>query len=1145
MLGIHQWHGIRFKQRVLHRTDHTSDPRPPLDPAAEGPTSGEAGGLAVARFKRSAGTPSGVPDGNMQMQRESASPGNFEVHANTCDRRQECADKSVLPSEVGPPVSTNLDVGAGPMENARQMATRASEEDALARLVEQLANRDALRAEANIQADVRQLLLTAPLHLDDDDIVVLEAPVGEGRRIDVEVGATVIEVKRDLRKGQVREKALLQLTGYVAAREAEAACRYVGVLTDGADWRCYQLVNGALVEVSYHAVHTTRSGVRDLVDWLEGVMATTRGARPTPGAIEAALGARSSGHALDRGTLAALWDAGRATPSVQMKRALWAKLLATALGTQFRDNDDLFIEHTLLVNSAEIIAHAVLGLPIGSLSPGSLLTGSKFDEAGIHGVVEADFFDWVLEVPGGDTFVRTLARRLGRFDWGSVEHDVLKVLYESIIGKEARKKLGEYYTPDWLAEKVVAEVVTAPLAQRVLDPACGSGTFLFHALRRFADAAESAGWSQAQLIQGATRHVIGIDLHPVAVALARVTYLLGLGRARLTSPGRPVIRVPVYLGDSVQWRQKHGLYAHGHFSIETTDARESARPAAPGAATQLGLYASLLRFPEQLLSDDEVFDDLVQQLASKATSRKQRSPVPAIKSLLDRLGIAPTHHATIADTFSTMCHLHDDGRDHIWSYYVRNLARPLWLARKENRVDVIFGNPPWLAYRHMPSDMQETFRDMSTARGLWHGAKVATHQDLSGLFVARAVQLYLKDDGHLAFVMPNAVIDRKQFEGFRAGAYDERVESVHIAFSQPWDLRRLRPHFFPRGCAVVFGARAKRGVPMPDAPDVWEGRVESEHASWQQVEPSISRSTGHGVDTTSAQRVSPYATRFGQGATIVPRVLYMVERLPEGALGVAAGRARIRSTRSAAEKKPWRDLPDLEGVVETEFLRPVYVGESILPYRALDPPLAVIPWDSQGALSMEDERIELYPGLSEWVRRIEDLWREHRSSERLSLAMRLDYHRGLGNQFPTQARRVVYTKSGMHLAAARVAVGRAVIDHTLYWGTVSSDEEGWYLCAVLNSPRTTQAVRPLMSYGKDERHFDKYVWRLRIEPFDPDNDGHLRLAALGQRAEAEIASIQLRDIGFTAQRRQIRDYLESSETGRAIDTLVTQLLERG
>lgn len=59
---------------------------------------------------------------------------------------------------------------------------------------------------------------------------------------------------------------------------------------------------------------------------------------------------------------------------------------------------------------------------------------------------------------------------------------MLKVLYESVIDAGVRHQLGEYYTPDWLAHQVVEATVTSPLTDRVLDPACGSGTFIFRLL---------------------------------------------------------------------------------------------------------------------------------------------------------------------------------------------------------------------------------------------------------------------------------------------------------------------------------------------------------------------------------------------------------------------------------------------------------------------------------------------------------------------------------------------------------------------------------------------------------------------------------------------------------------------------------------
>jgi hypothetical protein len=291
--------------------------------------------------------------------------------------------------------------------------------------------------------------------------------------------------------------------------------------------------------------------------------------------IEQRLGTGSSAYQLDRASLAALYSKNKDVPTVRVKRELWSKLLTSALGTQFEDTDELFVDHTLLINTSEIIAHAVLGLPIQSLAPMTLLAGDKFDEAGVFGVVESDFFDWVVEVDEGDKFIRTLAKRMARFVWADVDQDVLKVLYENFIGTDTRKRLGEYYTPDWLAEAIVSKAITDPLVSRVLDPACGSGTFLFHAIRKYIEAAEFEGQSIREVLDGVTRHVIGMDLHPVAVTLARVTYLLAIGRTRLTDPERGNIQIPVYLGDSIQWREQSvDLWSAGNLVIHTDDGRD-------------------------------------------------------------------------------------------------------------------------------------------------------------------------------------------------------------------------------------------------------------------------------------------------------------------------------------------------------------------------------------------------------------------------------------------------------------------------------------------------------------------------------------------------------------------------------------------
>jgi hypothetical protein len=304
----------------------------------------------------------------------------------------------------------------------------------LIELIAHIARRDKTRSEATLQADIRQLLLTAPLSLLAENVVTadLETSVGIRRRIDIEMGSCLIEVKRDLSAGSVLPDAIEQLTDYLAARQKETGCRYVGILTDCADWRCFCLPGvaetGPPREVSVYKLSPTKLDPETFLIWLEGVLATARDIPATSREIQRRLGAGSSSYELDRDTLLQLFQLHRDHPAVGMKRHLWARLLTTALGTQFEDSDELFVEHTYLVNTAEVIAHALVGFDLKSITPASLLSGSKFEESGIAGVVEADFFDWVVHVPGGEPFIRSLARRVGRFRWQEVGGDVLKVL---------------------------------------------------------------------------------------------------------------------------------------------------------------------------------------------------------------------------------------------------------------------------------------------------------------------------------------------------------------------------------------------------------------------------------------------------------------------------------------------------------------------------------------------------------------------------------------------------------------------------------------------------------------------------------------------------------------------------------------------
>jgi hypothetical protein len=989
------------------------------------------------------------------------------------------------------------------------------------------------RTEADLQADVRQFLLEAPLELAEDQVVEvrLEAPAGGGRRIDVEAGCAAIEVKKDLSSKAAFDAATVQLGRYVSQRTEELAQRYVGVLTDGQVWILFRLEpDGGLAEVSRLKLAGGQDAAR-LTAWLEVVLATTDKVTPSPGEIVRRLGADSPAVQLDLADLRALYALCRAEPEVRLKRQLWARLLLSALGTNFEDSDDLFVTHSYLVLVAELVAHEVMGLSIDAAGQNfrDVLEGHRFALAGLYGVVEADFFDWLAAIPSAQPVIAGIARRLSRFDWGSVEHDVLKVLYESVIDSETRRKLGEYYTPDWLAQKMVDDQLQDPMTERLLDPACGLGTFLFWAIRRVLAACDSHSVPNRDALDLVVRHVQGMDLHPVAVTLARVTYLLALTPERLRDRGE--ISVPVFLGDSVRWEHDDIALTSEGMTVRTSD--------------ELELVEDELHFPEGVLEEPARFDRLVADLADRAAKRKRNTKPPSIDGLLNRHRVIRTEdRQAVVIAFQKLCRLHDNRRDHVWSYYIRNRARPLAFMRASGRADVVVGNPPWLAYRAMPGTLQRTYRALAVERGLWAGGKVATHQDLSDLFVVRTIEQYLRDGGRFAFVMPYAVLSRRQFAGFRTGTWGASGK-LCVLFARAEEFARVKPPLFPVPSAVVSGVKSSSARMLPSMTRIWTGRLPSHQLDWPLAAEYLVSVDGD-VQTASDVDASHYRSRFQQGASMVPRTLLAVERRPTGPLGIPAGQIPIRSARSSNENPPWKSLASLEGVVEDAFVREMYVGATIVAFRARAPWFAVVPLADRDLLDGSSDRLDEFPGLAEWWREAETIWDTNRTGTAdLTLHQQIDFQKKLTKQFPIARECVVYTKSGQHLAACRISDEDAVIDHTLYWAAMDSPDEGRYLCAVLNSQSLSDAVSVLQARGQhNPRHFDMHVFALPFPVFDQTNEIHNRLARLAERAEAVAASVHLDDEWqFQKSRRVMREALREDGIAGDLDEAVRDLLE--
>ncbi len=866
--------------------------------------------------------------------------------------------------------------------------------------------------------------------------------------------------------------------------------------------------------------------------------------------------------------LARLYANAAEYETIKVKRRLWENLLRAALGEIAREPeelDHLFIRHTYLSLVIGMAVQASFGIDLRQVAetdPSDLLQGRRFrDATGLSGIIESDFFTWPDEV-GGHDLRRTLARRVARFDWPNAPADIAAILYETVIPPEERRTLGEYYTPAWLARAMVRELIDDPLQQRVLDPACGSGTFIAEAVGHFLEAAKPSPLDPKELLDRLRTAVTGIDVHPVAVHLARAAWALAARpaidaavRAGYDASGS----VPVYLGDALQLRFNAGdMFAGQQVTIQVDDDGVE------------------LVFPISLVDRADTFDSLMSQVAADIELGGASAGYDPLIALDDHGVTDPNERQMLADTIATLQRLHSEGRDHIWAYYTRNLVRPVALSR--TKVDVVIGNPPWLNYNQTADILCTELENQSKSLyGIWQGGRYATHQDVAGLFFARSVDLYLKDGGEIGMVLPHSALQAGQYAKWRAGTWEhhpftpkgsvsrkvERKLAVNFEHKTAWDLERLEPNtFFPIASCVVFAERIgenAEGTALDESVEQWIGPAGADDV----------RRVSSGITDTSVAGDSPYEGYARNGATIFPRCLFFVNETENTAIVQAGQTITVNPRRGSQDKAPWRDL-DLttitEQTIESRHLHDVHLGETVVPYTTLEPLKALLPVKrGEYAIPADGEGpggIRL-GGLERMMRgrwqTISRLWEDNKSvGSRLNLLDNLDYQHKLSSQLDWQQDsggrpvRVIYTKAGQPTAAI-LHDDAAFAENVLFWIACKDIQEANYLLAIINSNALYEAATPLMNKGQfGVRDLHKHLWKLPIPEFDVGDQLHVSLSKAGQRAAAGAAErlAELRAergdrLTVTIARRELRAWLRKSAEGAAVEGVVQSLLQAG
>ena len=1015
-------------------------------------------------------------------------------------------------------------------------------------------------AEANITSAIRDFIVSANLAKPDEMQEEVHPSDASRKLVDLRTAGALIEVKRRIAGGSDSPvpdpEYVSQLDKYLVESQAVGGVR-LGVLTDGKRW----LIRSepyAPVQSTFPYAFTLEegdSGANNLRLWLrDSVLLAAENIAVTESSLRQHFGPLSPHYERDIAALRRLYDARKDGETIRVKRHLWHDLLRAALGEVAQERvqqDDLFVRHTYLTAVIGMVVQAAFGVDLRALAataPHDLLAGQHFrSQTGLQGVVESDFFSWPSEI-GGQPIIKALADRISRFDWqSSFPNDIASILYQCVIPADERRQLGEYYTPEWLARDMVSELVTDPLAQRVLDPACGSGTFIVEAVRHYIARAEAEGVTQEEIFGGLHAAVTGIDVHPVAVHLARAAWTLA-AKPAIGAGATGMVSAPIYLGDALQLRYRSDdMFAEHEVAIVV----ENDIAASNGEALEL-------KFPRALVDNAQAFDGFISDLGDLIERGEDAT------SALDDHRIPQEHRPMLLATIATLQKLHDQGRNHVWTYYIRNMVRPVSLSH--SKVDVVIGNPPWLNYRNTSNILRDALVQQSRNNyDIWAGGRYAAQQDVAGLFFARSVDLYLREGGKIGMVMPHSALQAGQYSRWRSGnwqaTHNGHTVAVNLGIKLPWDLEQLDPNdFFPVPASVVFGERmsvADRGTPLPRRVERWLGATGTD---------AVRREDVSLFDASDAEG-SPYRDYSLQGSTIMPRCLFFVHEIENTALIQAPRSVTVNPRRGSQDKRPWNNL-NLALITGTtlgeEHAFDVHLGETIVPYTTLAPLKALLPVKQGDSDLPIDEGgiggVNIY--RLEWRMRvrwriINALWEENKSpNNRLNLLGRLDFYRNLSSQlswqrFPGQRPiRVVYAGSG-RATAAILHDDKAIVDYKLFWVTCATMQEAHYLVAIINSDVLYEAVQPLMTRGQfGPRDLQKHLWRLPIPEFDADDPLHTAIAdsgaAAAQGAQTRLRALQSErgaSVSWRIARRELRAWLTASPEGKAVEEQVQRLLQ--
>jgi hypothetical protein len=625
-------------------------------------------------------------------------------------------------------------------------------------------------------------------------------------RVDAVFGNILIEFKVNL--NAELDDAKRELTKYFQSyHETSPEKSYIGIAHDGLSFKVFQPVFGTQPDSTKPMVTSVRE--TDSLDlgreqdleriflWFDSYLFISEKTVPTSEDIKKRLGTDSPTFFGVLGRFEYFFEIAMKAKRNRVKYSNWAKTLEIVYGDQV-DDRTLFIKHTYLATVAKLLIHLIVARPkvVSKTDVRAIVYGDVFTQYDISNYIEEDYYTWILDKEiryQAIDVIFSLAKELMIYDLEKVDEDFLKSLYEQLVDPELRHDLGEYYTPDWLAQYIVRTLLENNSLGSVLDPACGSGTFLFSTIRYKIQLLEREGTPYQKIIEHVTSNVIGADIHPLAVLIARTNYLLALRRL-LQHRGNTRITIPIYMSDTLRM------------------PRVSIDISTPEPAYQVeAIEKTRFLLPSVLMDTPQMLDIVIDRMGAAAKEYERiREEYPAtsnsvrqniekgFETSISQLINSPTLVQASLSNLKKLLDLVETDSNSIWSFILKNVYKPVALSNR--KFDYVIGNPPWLTIHFMKNKQYREFL-IEESKKLGLVDRQESHQipniELATLFFQESCRSYLKHEGAIGFVMPKSVLLAEQHKGFR------KWEVHHVKPIEIVDLEHVKPLFNVPACVVM------------------------------------------------------------------------------------------------------------------------------------------------------------------------------------------------------------------------------------------------------------------------------------------------------------------------------------------------------